>query len=120
MSFLPIYKMLNTNIELKQKIDVSVKGFEDVAPLGTKLPFIVWQTLSGQAMNDLDSSANFDSLQFQIMIYSDNPKEAYEIKDLVRKAVEHRAWILNPALSNYDVANKVYAKGFDANYILER
>lgn len=120
MTFIPIYKMLNADVDLKQKIDVSVKGFEEVAPLGTKLPFIVWQTVAGQAMNDLDSPANFDSLQFQIMIYSNNPKEAYEIKDLVRKAVEHRAWILNPALSNYDSVNKVYAKGFDANYILER
>lgn len=120
MSFLPIYRLLNDDTSLKTKIDISQKLYEDVAPQGTKPPFIVWQTLTGQAMNDLDSPANFDSIQFQVMVYSSNTREAYELRDLVRKALEARTWILNPALSNYDTATKIHGKGFDANYILER
>ena len=120
MRFLPIYKILKNDLDLNTKISISDKGYEDVAPLGTKPPFIVWQTLTGQAMNDLDSPANFDSLQFQVMVYSSNTKEAYEIRDLVRKALEQRSWILNPAISNYDSASKIHGKGFDANWILER
>ena len=120
MSFLPICKLLKEDTDLNTKISVSQKGYEDIAPQGTKTPFIVWQTLTGQAMNDLDSPANFDSLQFQVMVYSNDIKEAYEIRDLVRKALEQRSWILNPAISNYDTATKIHGKGFDANYILER
>lgn len=120
MSFLPIYRLLNNDADLNTRISISQKLHEDVAPQGTKPPFIVWQTLTGQALNDLDSPANFDSLQFQVMVYSSNTKEAYEIRDLVRKALEKRSWILNPALSNYDAGSKIHGKGFDANWILER
>ena len=120
MSFLPIYRILNNNTNISSKINVSQKVYEDFAPVGTKPPFIVWQTLTGQAMNDLDSPAKFDSLQFQIMVYSDNAKEAYEIKDSIRVAIEDKAWILNPALSSFESAKGLYARGFDANWILER
>lgn len=116
--YLPIYRTLSSNSELTNTVNDRI--YEDIAPDKAKTPFIVWQIISGQAMNDLDSPANFDSLQFQVMVYSSNNKEAQDIRNLSRKAIEHKAWILNPAISNYDPARKLYAKGYDANYILER
>lgn len=116
--YLPIYKILSNDLDIKKA--VGDKIYEDIAPEGTKTPFIVWQTIAGQAMNDLDSPANFDSLQFQVMVYSFNNKTAQDIRSLARKAIERKAWILNPAISNYDPVRKLYAKGYDANYILER
>ena len=120
MSLIPIYRILNSNIELNTKINISTQLHEEVAPVNVKPPFIVWQTLTGQAINDLDSPANFDSIQYQLMVYSESAKEAYELKDLVRKALEQKSWILNPSISNYDTTKKMYSKGFDANWILER
>ena len=118
MSYLPIYKTLSSDIEITALVGDRI--YEDFAPKEAKTPLIVWQTISGQAMNDLDSPANFDSLQFQVMVYSSNNKVAQDIRSLTRKALERKAWILNPALSNYDSVRKLFAKGFDANYILER
>lgn len=116
--YLPIYKTLSNDLEIKALVQDRI--YEDIAPDNTKSPFIVWQIISGQAMNDLDSPANFDSLQFQVMVYSSNNKTAQDIRSLSRKAIEHKAWILNPAISDYDTTRKLYAKGYDANYILER
>lgn len=120
MSYLPIYKTLNEDVNVTSKISIEDKLFEDFAPLETPPPFIVWQALTGQALNDLDSPANFDTIQVQIMVYSDLALEAYEIKDSIRKAIESKAWVLNPSLNSYDSARKLYARGFDANWILER
>lgn len=116
--YIPIYKTLSNEKSIKDLVGDRI--YEDIAPDKARTPFIVWQIISGQAMNDLDSPANFDSLQFQVMVYSSNNKEAQDIRNLSRKAIEHRAYILNPYISNYDPVRKLYAKGYDANYILER
>lgn len=115
---IPIYEALSNDSDIVAK--VADRIYEDIAPEGARSPFIVWQVISGQAMNDLDKAANFDSLQFQVMIYSSNITVAKEVRNLSRKAIENKAWILNPAISNYDPVRKLYAKGYDANYILER
>lgn len=120
MSYIPLYKILNEDTNVTSKISIKDKLYEDFAPLEASPPFIVWQSLSGQAMNDLDSPANFDAIQIQIMVYSDLALEAYEIRSLVRKSIEAKAWVLNPSLNSYDSARKIYARGFDANWILER
>lgn len=120
MSFLPIYRTLKADINLAALIDVESKAFEDIAPHGTTPPYIVWQTISGQAKNHLDEPANFDDTQYQLMIYDTNHKRAYQIRDAARTALEKHSWILNPSISLYDSKAKIYGRGFDANWILER
>lgn len=120
MSFLPIYRTLNADIDLALIINVESKAFEDVAPFGTEPPYIVWQTISGQAQNHLDEPANFDDTQYQVMVYATNARKANEIRDAVRVALEKRSWILNPSISQHDSKAKLYGRGFDANWILER
>ena len=117
---LPIYRTLATDIAIKAVLDPAKQVFEDVAPHKTPHPYIVWQTISGQANNHLDEPANFDDTQFQLMVYDSDLKRAYEVKELARKALERLCWINNPALSNYEPDTKLYARGFDANWILER
>ena len=120
MSFIPIYATLNANTAVTAAINVSQKVFEDVAPLGTKQPYIVWQTISGQANNHLDCPSNLDDTQYQLMVYASDAKTAYELRDLCRKALENRSWINNPSINHYETDTKLYARGFDANWILER
>ena len=120
MSFLPIYRNLNASAELKAILNPTKQVFEDVAPNKTPLPYIVWQTISGQANNHLDEPANFDDTQFQLMVYDSDLNRAYEVKELARKALERLCWINNPALSVRDNEAKLYGRGFDANWILER
>lgn len=120
MSFLPIYRNLNASAELKAILDPSKQVFEDVAPNKTPVPYIVWQTISGQANNHLDAPANFDDTQFQIMIWDSNVHRAYKVRDLVREILETKCWINNPAIGLRDPVTKLYGRGFDANWILER
>lgn len=120
MSFLPIYRILSDNAAIKAVIDPVKQIFEEEAPLNTPLPYIVWQTISGQADNYLDEPANFDETQFQLMVYDSNLKRAYDVKDLARQALERLCWINNPVLSVRDTTAKLYGRGFDANWILER
>ena len=120
MSFLPIYRNLNASAELKAILDPTKQIHEDVAPADTPVPYIVWQTISGQANNYLDAPANFDDTQFQLMVYDTNVKRAYDVRELARKALETKCWINNPALSNFEPDTKLYARGFDANWILQR
>ena len=120
MSFLPIYRTLKADIELTIVIDVEEKVFEDVAPTGTQAPYVVWQTISGQAENHLDAPASFDNTQFQVMVYAVDVKDAYAIRDAIRAALEQHVWIMNPAISQHDNKAKLYGRGFDANWILAR
>lgn len=120
MSFLPIYRTLNADINLAALMDVETKAFEDVAPHGTTSPYIVWQTISGQARNHLDVPASFDDTQYQLMVYDTDRKRAYQIRDAARTALEQHSWVLNPSISQYDNKAKLYGRGFDANWILER
>lgn len=120
MSFLPIYRTLKADIDLAALIDVESKAFEDIAPHGTTVPYIVWQTISGQANNHLDEPANFDDTQYQLMVYATDAKTAYVLRDACRTALEKESWISNPSISLYDSKAKLYGRGFDANWILER
>ncbi len=120
MSFLPIYRTLKADIDLAALIDVESKAFEDVAPHGTAPPYIVWQTISGQANNHLDEPANFDDTQYQVMVYATDAKSAYAIRNAVRTVLEKKSWISNPSINQYDSKAKLYGRGFDANWILAR
>ena len=120
MSFLPIFRTLKVDAAVSALIDVNTRLYEDVAPHKTPTPYIVWQTISGQANNHLDCPSNLDDTQYQLMVYASDAKTAYELRDLCRKALENRSWINNPSINQYETDTKLYARGFDANWILER
>lgn len=120
MSFLPIYRTLKADAGVSALINVEAKVFEDVAPHDTAPPYIVWQTISGQANNHLDEPANFDDTQYQLMVYATDAKAAYELRDACRVALEKHSWISNPSISLYDSEAALYGRGFDANWILAR
>lgn len=120
MSFIPIYRTLKSDTAISALIDVNTRLYEDVAPYKTKPPYMVWQAISGQARNNLDCPAHLDDTQYQLMVYADNAKTAYELRDAARRALESRSWINNPSINQYETETKLYARGFDANWILER
>lgn len=120
MSFLPIYATLKADAALAAVIDVEKKAFEDIAPHGTKPPYIIWQTISAQAVNHLDEPANIDNVQYQLMVYARRPQEAYNLRNLCRAALERHSYILNPAINITDPKTKLFGRGFDANWHLGR
>jgi len=116
MSVLPVYATLKADTNLAKVIDVEEKVFEDVAPHGTKPPYIIWQTITGQAINHLDEPANIDTIQYQLIVYASRPKQAYQLRDVCRAALEHHSFILNPSINTTDPKTKLFGRGFDANW----
>ncbi|MEG2445386.1 MAG: DUF3168 domain-containing protein [Acinetobacter sp.] len=120
MSYLPIYKTLKANAAVTALLGDDLRVYEDVAPENSIVPYAVWQELSGQSYNHLDNApADFDDVMFQVMVYDTNAKNAYAVRDVVRKALELSCFVLNPRISNIDPVTKQYVRGFDANWIQE-
>ncbi|ENW95970.1 DUF3168 domain-containing protein [Acinetobacter sp. NIPH 298] len=120
MSILPIKPILKASPSVTTLLGTNPRIYEDIAPEGTEVPYIVWQELGGQANNHLDNApANFDDVQFQVMVYDTYVGRAYEVREAVRKALESYCFILNPRISGFDPTTKQSMRGFDANWIQE-
>lgn len=120
MSFLPIYRTLNADSSVKAILGKDLRVYEDVAPLGTTTPYAVWQDIGGPAENNLDSPAEVDHVMYQVMVYDTNQKRAYEAREAIRKSLENLSYILNPRISDYEKETKLFVRGFDANWFLDR
>ncbi|APU48421.1 DUF3168 domain-containing protein [Acinetobacter junii] len=120
MSILPILPILKENPTVTDLLGVNPRIYEDIAPVGAEVPYIVWQELGGKAKNHLDNEpASFDDVQFQVMVYDTFIGRAYQVRDEVRKALESYCYILNPRISGFDPTTKQSMRGFDANWIQE-
>lgn len=120
MSILPIVPILKANPDVTALLGADPRIYEDIAPVGAQVPYVVWQELGGQSNNHLDNSpANFDDVQFQVMVYDSYVGRAYQVRDLVRKVLESHCYILNSRISGFDLTTKQSMRGFDANWIQE-
>ncbi len=118
MSILPILPILKANPKILEFLGADPRIYEDVAPLETEVPYIVWQELGGLSNNHLDAEpANFDDVKFQVMVYDTYVGRAYQVRDVVRKTLEAHCYILNPRISDFDPTTKQSMRGFDANWI---
>lgn len=120
MSILPIVPILKASPDVTALLGVDPRIYEDIAPKDAQVPYVVWQELGGQSNNHLDNApANFDDVQFQVMVYSSYAGSAYEVRNAVKRALELYCFILNPRISGFDSTTKQYMRGFDANWIQE-
>lgn len=115
---LPIYEMLMQSTEVASLITDRI--YEDIAPDKTKGSYIVWQELSGDPVHNLDCRANLDHIMYQVMCYDANQTKAYEVREAVRKVLEQHSHILNARIGGQDPATKLFVRGFDANWFLNR
>ena len=120
MIYLPIYKTLNANADVKTIFGDNLRIYEDIAPIGTATPYAVWQEVGGNAENNLDCPATTDHIMYQVIVYDTNRKRAYMGCDAIRKALENHSYILNPRISGYEIDTKLFSRGFDANWFLAR
>lgn len=120
MSFLPIYRTLNADPAAKAILGTDLRVYEDLAPLDTPTPYAVWQDIGGTAENNLDCPAEVDHVMYQIMVYDTNQKRAYEAREVIRKSLEKISFILNSRISDYEKETKLFVRGFDANWFLDR
>lgn len=118
MSFLPIYKTLVADPDVFKRVGDRI--YEDIAGRNPKTPYVVWQEVGGPALNNLDCAAQVDHVMYQVMIYDTNQLIAYEVRDSVRRVLEKHSYVLNARINNYEQNTKLFARGFDANWFLDR
>jgi len=81
MSFLPIYRTLNSDSAVKALLGNDLRVYEEIAPLNTAVPYAVWQEVGGSAENSLDCPAKTDHVMYQVIVYDTNQKRAYEARN---------------------------------------
>lgn len=117
MKQLPIYSILKASPQIV--VLLGDKIYEDLAPNGTKPPYLVWQEITGTPNNNLDCPANNDHVMYQIMVYSPYSKIASDIRTVVCEVLQEHSFILS-RITDYEKDTKLFSRGFDANWWLDR
>jgi len=117
MKQVPIYKTLKASPEVVALLGDKI--YEDLAPTGTVAPYLVWSEVTGTPNNNLDCPANNDHVMYQIMVYSPYQKTASDIRTAVCEVLQQHSFILS-RISDYEKDTKLFARGFDANWWLDR
>ncbi|MFA2866799.1 tail completion protein gp17 [Acinetobacter pittii] len=118
MSYLPIYKTLKESPAVVAILGAEPRVYEDIAPVGAAVPYVVWQELGGKSLNYVDNMpADNDDVMYQLKVYDTNAERASDVRSVVRKALELYCYILNPRISGVDPPTKQYFRGFDASWI---
>jgi hypothetical protein len=117
MNQLPIYKTLKA-----QQAIVDVLGdriYEDIAPEGTKTPYLVWSDLSGEPNTSIDNITNEDDVSYQVMIYDPYQKVASDIRSKVSDVLTNHSYI-DIRIGHYETSTKLFARGFTGNWWVNR
>ncbi|MHC3124761.1 DUF3168 domain-containing protein [Acinetobacter sp. GN11] len=120
MSYLPIYRTLKESPAVVAHLGAELRVYEDVAPEGAEVPYVVWQELGGNSLNYVDNMpADNDDVMYQLKVYDTKADRASQVRTAVRKALELYCFIMNPRISGVDHKTKQYFRGFDASWIYE-
>ncbi|MBR7685912.1 tail completion protein gp17 [Acinetobacter nosocomialis] len=120
MSYLPIYKTLKESPAAVAYLGTEPRVYEDVAPVGAAVPYVVWQELGGKSLNYVDNMpADNDDVMYQVKVYDTKANRASEVRTVVRKVLELNSFIMNPRISGVDSKTNQYFRGFDASWIHE-
>lgn len=118
MSYLPIFRILKESPAVVAHLGAEPRVYEDVAPTGAMVPYVVWQELGGKSLNYVDNMpADNDDVMYQVKVYHTRADRASEVRSVVRKALELYCFIMNPRISGVDSKTKQYFRGFDASWI---
>ncbi|MHA3083736.1 tail completion protein gp17 [Acinetobacter sp. ANC 5383] len=88
------------------------------APDDPKLPYVVWQTVSGSTFNNIDDRPSGDRLIIQFDCYSTDIDEIEKLKDAVRHAIELNCNIVSLRDVSHDAITGIYHIGFDVIWIV--
>ena len=121
----PIFKLLNASDEVKSFLQRGniLRAYEfGLAPDAPIKPYLVWQDISGDPLNNIDCPAVTDHITIQIDIYTTDPLHLRTIREAVRKALEldHSCTVTNLRGNEREPETKLYRTGFDSNWFVDR
>ena len=119
MNILPVVEVLFSspvNSTLQNRI------YEDVAPVGTTFPYVVWSTVGGIPEHNIDCSPQIDHLTFQLVVYDTQATRASDIRKAVSSVLDPLCTITNlhPNHCEKTGDKTIFGRGFDANWWLDR
>lgn len=120
MNILPIVSTLQAVPSVMQ--DLGNRIYEDVAPLGTQFPYVVWSTTTALPEHSIDRPAVIDQISFQVVVYDEFSTRASKIRKLLCDVFDPLCTITN-AHPNYYARvgdTDVFGRGFDANWWFDR
>ncbi len=121
MNILPVVPTLKASAAVTALLgSAPLRVYEDIAPDNTQLPYAVWQVVSGTPENNLDCPANIDQVSFQIVVYDTDQRRVQTVRAAIRAALEPHCYVTNIHPSGYETATKLFSRGFDANWYLDR
>lgn len=93
---------------------LGVKVYPDVAPLGAAAPYLTYQAVGGQDVNDLSGAADLENARMQINAWALTRGAALSTMRAARTAlVASGALPIGAAVSNYESDTKLYGSRLD-------
>ncbi|MBJ8421910.1 DUF3168 domain-containing protein [Acinetobacter bereziniae] len=119
MNILPIFATLQ-NSPVKDFVQNRI--YEDIAPDGTKFPYVVWSLVGGVPNQNLDCPPKIDHLTFQVVVYDTQGTRASNIRKQISVVLDPLCTITNLHPNHVErVADtNIFGRGFDANWWFDR
>lgn len=93
---------------------VNLKNYPDVAPTGTVGPYVTYQAVGGQDVNDLDGPADLENQRMQITVWSGKRGDTTATMRAARAALVAAGGIpIGAAVSQYEADTKLYGSRLD-------
>lgn len=90
------------------------------APLGTLLPYAVWQVINGSPENYLGNRPDLEGYRLQVDIYGATGSSANAVKSALEAAIENYAHVVSYNGDARDPATKNYRTSFDVLWLINR
>lgn len=119
---LPIFSILNSTPAVTALLRSGniLRVFEyGMAIENVKLPYVVWQVISGVPYNTLNCPPSTDKVRVQFDVYAGTGSQSKSIAKLVRDAIEEQCYIIDMYGTHRDT-DGVYATQFDTSWHVSR
>ncbi|SUO95262.1 DUF3168 domain-containing protein [Suttonella ornithocola] len=116
-----IFPIITASSECKRLLGENPTRFYPFhsAPQNGALPYVVWQIVSGQPLNELKDGPAGDHYTVQIDVYDTKSIPARIVAMAVRDALQkdNRVTITNWALEAHEPDTKIHRVSFDCDFI---
>ncbi|WP_314341389.1 DUF3168 domain-containing protein [Acinetobacter guillouiae] len=120
MNILPIFKTLQASPDVVALVNNRI--YEDIAPNGTKFPYVIWSLVGGVPNHNLDCPPKIDHLTYQLVVYDTQATRASNIRKQISAVLDPLCTITNLHPNHIERIGdlNVFGRGFDANWWFDR
>lgn len=124
MHTLPIYRICAANTDVTDLVQSGseLRIYEFGTPIAELMtPYAIWQVISGEPLNHVDTPAKTDHITVQIDVYDTDTKRCRSAARAIRSALEaSRCYTERLHTSGRETDSKLYRVGFDITLRIDR